>query len=233
VDEQPSASPNRNESDAEGDWLPIEQQRSESPEQTGHPQSRFKKILRWISRRPKYLVEKLNEYDGAVTAGATIVIAALTYFIATDGREQMKAIRGQLDAMRDEQRPWISFKDINSEGLIITRDEMYTVVSYHVFNSGHEPAANIRQFFYMTLAKSISDDAKNENENTFDLRKAEDAACIEAKKQNFGYAAFPGESLDGKNYVVKLTRAEFNSKVAPNDQVLAIFYLRVPRLWDC
>jgi hypothetical protein len=103
VEDQPSGTTNLENSDADGKWIPVEQQSSLSPEQSDKPHNYLKKIRRRVGRPFKYIVKKLDEHDGAVTASATIVIAALTYFIATDGRQQMEAIRGQLHEMEKQR----------------------------------------------------------------------------------------------------------------------------------
>jgi hypothetical protein len=99
VEDEPSAPTERNQSDADGKWISIEQNRTAAPEQSEESDSRVKSILHWICRCPKYVIEKLDKYDGAVTASATIVIAVLTWAIAHDGRKQMEAIQGQLSEM--------------------------------------------------------------------------------------------------------------------------------------
>jgi hypothetical protein len=58
-------------------------------------------------------------------------------------REQASAAQAQLDAIRDEQRPWILISDLDDEGTVINDWRGGTgnaVIHYAITNYGHDPA---------------------------------------------------------------------------------------------
>lgn len=79
--------------------------------------------MRWIGRCARWP----DNHDGLITALATIVIAYLTYSLANDSARQadisqgtLKAIEGQLDTMRLDQRAWIGGPDASYKDGIAT-----------------------------------------------------------------------------------------------------------------
>jgi hypothetical protein len=102
-------------------------------------------IWRWIT----HAVRLANDNNGLVTALATVAIAALTWSISEDSkqqakiaRDQFKVMQGQLDAMEADRRPWVSAKPV-LDGIVWNK--LGANVQYHLelTNSGHEAGLNM------------------------------------------------------------------------------------------
>jgi hypothetical protein len=105
----------------------------------------------WVARPIACIVPWIDKHDGVVTAAATVAIAFLTWSLSQDSRrqadtanDQFNIMRGQLDEMRFEQRPWI-YADIGPGGRI-SRDQsggLTFPIAFKVHNTGHLPATYV------------------------------------------------------------------------------------------
>lgn len=94
----------------------------------------------------------LNDYNAVITAVATVVIAYLTYSLAVDSARQaeisqgaLEAVKGQLDAMRADQRPWVAISSSPEllELKAINDFWVDAVVQIQIKNSGKTPARRV------------------------------------------------------------------------------------------
>lgn len=90
-----------------------------APRQASISQDQIQKarafVQKWVLNPILRFIRFLDAHNGALTAAATVAIAALTWSLSYDSkrqadttRDQVGVMKGQLDEMRAEQRPWLS-----------------------------------------------------------------------------------------------------------------------------
>ena len=95
---------------------------------------------------PSGLANKLKAAVGRITTSEwlmvvfTAVIAGVGVVGAVIANGQLGAMRGQLDEMRDEQRPFVFIKSIAISNVRIEAKALFATFDYTLVNSGHLPA---------------------------------------------------------------------------------------------
>lgn len=115
---------------------------------TEHDIQQGKRLSRYyFFDRAQTVIRWLDSHNGLLTAVATLAIAALTYFLATDSAQQARisehqltVMQSQLNEMQIDNRAWISPSGayvippfVNGKGI---------KVSVSLINSGRLPAAD-------------------------------------------------------------------------------------------
>lgn len=106
-------------------------------------------MLRWLRRwrvRGGRLVQWMDSHDGFVSAAATVVIAILTFFLATIAWQQTNILDLQRRINETVERPWISIEDTAVKGpLLFKNGKAMLEVTFTLKNTGHVPASNVLQ----------------------------------------------------------------------------------------
>ena len=97
-----------------------------------------------IGHRTSRVVQWLDGHNGLVSAVASVVIVVLTISLAFYAGGQLTVMRGQLDEMRAEQRPWVGVDGVHVEPL---KAGQPIIASVRVKNVGRSPAFKIRAGF--------------------------------------------------------------------------------------
>lgn len=139
-----------------------------------------------------YLIKRLDDHNGVLTAAATIAIAVLTYFLASDSSRQatisgnqLNVMQGQLDEMKTERRPWVyPDKVVVSGDTFFDSNRLMIPITVTVKNTGQTPAIDV-----IPITKMYEQGQRN-FVNPFD--------CISLIGQ--GIPLFPGQSFEYKTY---------------------------------
>jgi hypothetical protein len=105
---------------------------------------------RWMERPIACIVRWIDKHDGVVTAAATVAIAFLTWSLSQDSRRQadtannqFRIMKGQLDAMEADQRPWVSIDGDHHSGIVWDERGARLSVLFNLKNVGKSPAADV------------------------------------------------------------------------------------------
>lgn len=104
-------------------------------------------VLRWLSSALAFV----DAHNGAVTAIATVCIAALTVVLALVTRGQMRLAHDAIRLARDEfsaqHRPWIAIRNMQVNGPIMVNEDGFIVpVEFTVENTGTTPATDFLMY---------------------------------------------------------------------------------------
>jgi hypothetical protein len=122
----------------------------------------------------------LDGHGGTITAAATLAIAVLTYFVASNAydqgtifKRQLTIMQGQLDGIEADRRPWVYITRpiIEEPGLRVVQDGVVIAVTFGYKNVGKTPAKFADILGHMRVV------------NQAEYGKPSFAACEDRKRQ--------------------------------------------------
>ncbi len=175
-------------------------------------------LQRFVIRPISCVIQWLDKHDGIVTSTATVAIAYLTWSLAEDSRrqantanDQFNIMRGQLNAMEAEQRPWVSVPP--KDGFSIVEPLTFGAKTgaamrlyYKLRNTGKSPGLHVR-----VQAKIVS--PPKETWMAIEIANIQSSICEPMRhiEEQFSDAIiFPGDEIDG-NFPVSVSTTEIES----------------------
>jgi len=159
-----------------------------------------------VHRDIKDIGDRVKRAEGWMI-GLTGAIAFFALCSVIVGWFQWNAINGQLDEMREEQRPWISVKITGpASALQIVGGELRLHVNYRLENVGKLPATRV--FFYATIVPEI---------DAADFREALKDSCnhfidmMNKSNTSAGVTLFPNQTTESGFGMDEVLAAKFTT----------------------
>jgi hypothetical protein len=146
----------------------------------------------WISSQSTAVIQSLDRHGSAVTATATVAIAFLTAFLAWYASGQLSIMRGQLDEMRVDQRPWVRPQIVRADKFIVEDSKLSFGVIVQFINSGKSPAFNI-DYWDNVVAADYPRLLLRQGDM---CRAAENASASTDERIQRNFTIFPGDNGD-------------------------------------
>lgn len=123
---------------------------------------------------------------------AAILVAAFGAFYLF---RQQVTMQGQLDEMRDEQRPWLSADVIISDTIVFDEMGIRVPFGFVVKNTGKEPAFHANKDVNIYFDRTIVGSGSTEETQDADCQFANSAEHFGNGDSGIDYTIFPGDSI--------------------------------------
>jgi hypothetical protein len=167
-------------------------------------------------------IAKYKQYSAAdraviSVAKATWAIAGLSFVTIIVGYWQYSAIKGQLDEMRDEQRPWVSVDPKDGLGIsqpLTFKDAMGVGfrVAYKLRNTGKSPALHVRfqaKIVFLPMKES----------SVIEISRSQDRFCEPIRNiadEFYDNIVFPGDEIGG-DWPLGASQSDVNASLKTRD----------------
>ena len=175
--------------------------------------------------------DRITKYTGGLLI-ATGVIALASVFSLITTIFQWSILKGQLQVMQSDKRPWLSVSAVPETGFINLGDWISMSVVFHLKNYGQSPAVNVQvspKIVFWDIGTEARD-PRIEMDTTCGQLVSERQNWAERPQGRFGDISFPGEDIIeetaisiSKKDIEKALRESNNNTLKPILIVCAIY----------